>query len=102
MSHTDLARVIVCRQWEAMRGTDVTTLPFEEWVKGAIHSIELDVNNPEDMDRLLLTTKPSQKATRYTRMKAFGNHVGVEDESSGRMLTYDSRIASVFQVQTAV
>jgi hypothetical protein len=93
--------VIVCRQWEALHGTDATILPFEEWVKGAVRSTEVDVNNSEDMDRLLLTTKPSQIATRYTRMKAFGNHFRVADESSRRLMTYDSGIASVFHVPMA-
>lgn len=38
---------------------------------------------------------------RYGRMKAFGNHYRVEDDASSVMLTYDSGIASVFQVPTA-
>jgi hypothetical protein len=84
-----------------MREADASILPFEEWVRGAVQSTELDVNNAEDMDRLLLTTKPSQKATRYTRMKAFGNHFRVDDESSGRMQTYDSGVASVFETSDA-
>jgi hypothetical protein len=71
---------------------------FEEWVKGVIWSSPLDVRNEDDMDKLLLTSKPSQIATRYTRMKAFGNHFRVADESSTRMQTYDSGVASVFQV----
>jgi hypothetical protein len=33
-------------------------------------------------------------------MKAFGNHFRVEDDASVHMLTYDSRVASVFQVST--
>jgi hypothetical protein len=42
-----------------MRETDASTLTFEEWVKGAVLSNALDAKNPDDMDRLLLTTKPS-------------------------------------------
>lgn len=34
-------------------------------------------------------------------MKAFGNHYRVEDSATAAMLTYDSGIASVFQVPTA-
>jgi hypothetical protein len=48
------------------------------------------------MDKLLLINKPSQIATRYTRMKAFGNHFRAADESSVRMQTYDIRVASIF------
>ena len=36
----------------------------------------------------------------FCRMKAFGNHFWVEDEASNRMQTYDSWIASVFEVPT--
>jgi hypothetical protein len=42
--------------------------------------------------------KPSQKATRYIRMKAFGNHFRVDDDTANRLQTYDSEVASVFQV----
>jgi hypothetical protein len=49
---------------------------------------------------LLLCTRPSQKATRYTKMKAYGNHFKVQDESSSRMQTYDSGVASIFDVPT--
>ena len=42
--------------------------------------------------------KPSQKATRYTRMKAFGNHFRVDDDASNHLQTYDSGVASVFKV----
>jgi hypothetical protein len=79
-----------------MRETDASTLTFEEWVKGAVLSSALDANNPDDMDKLLLIRKPSQRATRYGRMKSFGNHFRVADESSARMQTYDSGVASVF------
>ena len=43
-------------------------------------------------------TKPSQKATQYMRTKAFGNHFCVEDDTSRCLLTYDSSMASMFQV----
>jgi hypothetical protein len=59
------------------------------------------VTNPDDMDRFLLCTKPSQRATRYARMKAFGNHFQAEDLATTRMQTYDSGVAFVFQVRVA-
>jgi hypothetical protein len=34
-------------------------------------------------------------------MKSFGNHFRIADESSARMQTYDSGVASVFQVPIA-
>jgi len=58
----------------------------------------LDVSNVEDMDRLLLCNKSSQKTLQYTRMKAFGNHYQVEEESSVHMITYDNGVVFVFNV----
>ena len=45
------------------------------------------------MDRILLCSRPSPKATRYTRMRAFGNYFRVEDSQSSVLQTYDSGIA---------
>ncbi len=49
---------------------------------------------------MLLCSKPSQVATCYTRMKAYGNHFKVEDSKSKLLQTYDSGIANVFEQQT--
>jgi hypothetical protein len=48
----------------------------------------------------MLSSKPSQRAIWYTRMKSFGNHFRVQDYASTRMQTFDSGVASVFQVPT--
>jgi hypothetical protein len=101
LSYSHSGGICLCRQWEAMQEANASILLFEEWVKGAVQSRALDLNNPIDMDRLLLTTKPFQEATWYGRIKAFGNHFSVADESSVRMQTYDCRVASVFQVPTS-
>jgi hypothetical protein len=90
----------VTRKWEEMCESNPNTAPFEEWVYNLPETEDVDVNEPEDFDKLLLCVKPSQRATRYRRMKAFGNHFRVEDDASVRMLTYDSGVASVFQVPT--
>jgi hypothetical protein len=88
----------VCRRWELNRVQDPSIAPFEDWVRGAVADSDLDANNPDDIDRLLLSTKPFQRAFRYTRMKAFGNHFRVEDTTSSTMQTSNSGVASVFQV----
>jgi hypothetical protein len=75
----------VCRKWELNRVQDLSIAPFEDWVSGAIADNDLDANNPDDIHRLLLSTKPSQRAFRYMRMKAFGNHFRVEDIASTTM-----------------
>jgi hypothetical protein len=92
---------VQCRKWRAEHEEDPSIPSFEEWIRGAIGPHCIDVTNPEDMDRLLMCTKPSQKATRYTRMKAFGNHFRVDDDTSSRLQTYDSGVASVFEVPAA-
>jgi hypothetical protein len=38
---------------------------------------------------------------RYTKMKAFGNHFQIDDAASAKLQTYDSGIASVFEVSIA-
>jgi hypothetical protein len=88
------------RRWEGMCESNPSTTPFEDWVHDLAESEDLDVSKPEDFDKLLLCMKPSQRAIRYCRMKAFGNHFRVEDEASARMQTYDSGVASVFEVPT--
>jgi hypothetical protein len=89
------------RAWETTKMQDPTTPPFEEWVRSDAAHSHLNASNHKDMDRLMFSTKPSQRALQYTRTKAFGNHFRVEDDSSTRMLTYDSGVASVFQVPSA-
>jgi hypothetical protein len=48
----------------------------------------------------MLVNRPSQKATRYTRMRAFGNHFRVEDSQSALLQTYDSGVASILEMPT--
>jgi hypothetical protein len=90
----------VTRKWEEMCESNPNTKPFEEWVRNLPETKDVDIKELEDFDKLLLCMKPSQRAIRYQRMKAFGNHFRVEDDASVRMLTYDSGVASVFQVPT--
>jgi hypothetical protein len=87
--------------WKAESDAGLTASPFSEWVRGHAQRKALDVTNPDDMDRFLPCTKPSQRATRYGRMKAFGNHFRAENSVTMQMQTYDSGVASVFQVPGA-
>jgi hypothetical protein len=86
------------RKWRVAGEADPSNPAFEDWIKRAVGPHSINVTNPNDTDVLLMCTKPSQKATRYTRMKAFGNHFRVEDDTTTRLQTYDSSVASVFQV----
>ena len=56
------------------------TAAFENWVKDVVRNYPVDMNDEDDMDRVLMCSRPSQLATRYTRMKAYGNHFRVEDQ----------------------
>ena len=86
------------RQWRDAHDGGCNIEPFDVWVRKAVHDHEHDPNNIDDMDRILLCSRPSQKATRYTRMRAFGNHFRVEDSQSALLQTYDSGVASIFEV----
>jgi hypothetical protein len=90
--------VCPCRRWEFLCEGDPNTPVFEKWVSEVLPRVNLDVIDTEDFDKLLLCRPPSQRATRYYRMRAFGNHFRLEDKASSRMVTYDSGVASVFQV----
>ena len=59
---------------------------------------KLDLSTSENMEVFLLSKKPSQRTTRYTRVTAFGNHFRVEDKTSSRMINYNSGVASIFEV----
>ena len=86
------------RQWREAHDANRNIEPFDVWVRKAVHNQPHDPNNIDDMDRILLCSRPSQKATRYTRMRAFGNHFRVQDSQSALLQTYDSGIASIFEV----
>ena len=88
----------MCRQWEDEKETNPDIPQFEKWIKDVVHRQPVDPNNTDDMDRVLLCSRPSQLATRYTRMKAYGNHFRVEDRQSATLQTYDSGVASVFHI----
>ena len=88
----------MCRQWEEEKGANPDIPTFEKWVKVAVHMHPVDPSNADDMDRVLLCSRPSQVATRYTRMKAYGNHFRVDDHQTTTLQTYDSGVASVFHL----
>jgi hypothetical protein len=58
----------------------------------------LNTSSAQEMDLRLLSWKPSQRATIYMRMKAYGNHFRVDDRTTAQLQTYDSGIASIFHV----
>jgi hypothetical protein len=60
------------RKWEANQVQDPTIVPFKESVRGDVAHSDRDASNPDYMDKLMLSTKPSERATHYTQMKAFG------------------------------
>jgi hypothetical protein len=88
------------RRWEGICEPNPSTAPFEDRIRELSKTEDLDVCNLEDFDKLLLCTKSLLRAIYYCTMKAFGNHFWMEDEASTLMLSYNSNVASVFQVST--
>lgn len=62
-------------------------------MKKTVHSMALDMNDPNESDTVLLSNPPSLTCKRYARMTAYGNHWRVEDEYSRSMTTFDSGVA---------
>ena len=87
-----------CRQWkeEQQRNPNIST--FENWIKDVVHNHPIDPNDEDDMDMVMMCSRPSQLATRYTRMKAYGNYFRVEDQQSMTLKAYDIGVASVFHM----
>ncbi len=57
-----------------------------------------DGNVLDEVDAYHLSIKPNFDASRYTRMKAYGNHCKVIEETDvNTMATYDYGVASMFQ-----
>ena len=101
-SQWNWSRILVStsRKWQTEREADPNIAPFHEWVRAAVNVESIDINAPDGMDTLLLCTKPANRVLRYARMKAYGNHLRVEDSTSATLQTYDSGVASVFEVPT--
>jgi len=71
--------------------------PLACWVLEAIRSHIAQGGVLEDQDVLHLSILPSLFASRYTKMKAYGNHYRVFIDTYGNTsATYNSGIASVF------
>jgi hypothetical protein len=87
-----------CRQWEEVQEGNPNTSTFENWIKDVVRNHHVDPNDEDDMDMVMMCSRPSRLATRYTRMKAYGNHFRVEDPQSMALKTYDSGVASVFHM----
>ncbi len=67
------------------------------WVREAIRSHLTQGGVFEDQDALHLSIFPSLLASRYTKMKSYGNHYIVFIDTYGNTsATYDSRVALVF------
>jgi hypothetical protein len=78
--------------------TNPSTAGLAEWIANSVLHSDPDWSNAEDMDRFLMSKKPSQRATRYARMTAFGNHFRVEDDTTARLVSYNSGVASMFEM----
>jgi hypothetical protein len=91
---------VLNRNWKAQMAENSNTLPLQEWVKEEVSRWPLNTSSLEEMDLRLLSRKPSQHATRYLRMKVYGNHFRGDDPTTTQLQTYDSGVASIFHVPT--
>ncbi len=69
-------------------------------MKNVVHGQPMDFGNLEDIDMVLLCSRPSQTIIRYTQMKAYGNHFKVEDSRSCSLQKIDNGVAFVFDMPT--
>jgi hypothetical protein len=51
------------KRWKLEQATNPNMLPFIERVKNVVHGHPMDLNNPSDLDRVLLCSRPSQTMT---------------------------------------
>ncbi len=67
------------------------------WLREAIQTHQLANDVAIDTDLVNLSVTPSFTALSYKKIKAYGNHFLIEDQSTNMLVTYDSGVASVFQ-----
>lgn len=91
-SHTNSFKP--CSDWEVeYERTGGTVENVEVWLRRNVHSMPLDINDPNESDTVLLSNPPSLSCKRYARMRAYGNHWRVEDDISKGMDSFDSGVA---------
>jgi hypothetical protein len=66
--------------------------------ENVMHGQPMDLGNPKDIDMVLLFSRLGQKKICYTRMKTYRNHLKVEDLRSCSLQTFDSGVASMFDM----
>jgi hypothetical protein len=67
------------------------------WVHEAICHHHATTMEPTDEDLLHLSILPSFTTMDYKKMKAYGNHFLVDDESFSLCVTFDYHVALVFE-----
>jgi hypothetical protein len=94
-------------QWQRDASTTGTTIQFPDelsevtelatWVRIAVQNHIADGGKIEDMDVMQLSMKPQMTASRYAKVRAYGNHYrDTTDNEATTMATYDSGVASIF------
>ncbi len=66
------------------------------WITNAVREHRLAGGTFDDQDVVALSIPPSTKACSYKRIKAYGSHFRVDDQTSVGCVTYDSGVASFF------
>jgi len=50
----------MCKKWKLEQVSNPNTFPFMEWVKNVVHGQPMDLGNLENIDRMLLCSRPNQ------------------------------------------
>ena len=88
--------MVICigREWELELETNRSSLePVEVWMRNHIHSMVLDMSDPNEADTVLISNPPSLKCRRYNKMTAYGNHWRIDNDTNRSMTNYDSGVA---------
>ena len=80
-----------------MQKEDDSIAPFEKWIRENIFRRNIVNPSGDDLDAVKLCSKPSMKAERFCRIKAFGNHYRVKDDRGETLDTYDCGVVCLHE-----
>ena len=84
----------MCSEWKLQFENSGRQLePADIWIKKRIHSVNLDMSDPNEADTVLLSNPPTLSCKRYAKMSAYGNHWRVDDDINRSWNTFDSGVA---------
>jgi hypothetical protein len=52
----------MCRQWKDEHAETPNICTFENWIEDAVHNHPMDLNDADDIEMVVMCSKPSQSA----------------------------------------